>query len=246
MHLKNFLFSPMLALYGVQSSTGHVPTLLRFSRGMQQQQQHKVAGVTTALGLTLPPTFFRRASSWSMMPFEVVSTMTPNCTQWHETTPHQHVQQSPTVPEAGKQHRLHAQLPARRLPSQRSSEVLPRHAVLSQISSTSKLRTRMPFQQCACLQTAQWHKGRKWHTHQPGGQQTGDPSLKVSMLDIVPGRNDPALVQPGKAIWQYFQGCCCRRRAWPNRWEGHRGGTGQPLPCVSHLPLSSTTIFPAL
>jgi hypothetical protein len=28
---------------------------------------------------TLPPTFFLRASSWSMMPAEVVSTMTPNC-----------------------------------------------------------------------------------------------------------------------------------------------------------------------
>ena len=41
---------------------------------------------------TLPPTFFRRASSWSMIPDEVVTTITPNCrqaivkyccSQWH-------------------------------------------------------------------------------------------------------------------------------------------------------------------
>ena len=34
--------------------------------------------------LTLPPIFFRRASSWSIMPAEVVSTILPNCT-WGST-----------------------------------------------------------------------------------------------------------------------------------------------------------------
>ena len=33
-------------------------------------------------------------------------------------------------------------------------------------------------------------------THQPGGQEAGHPCLEVSMLDVVPGRDNAALVQP--------------------------------------------------